>query len=67
MLTVRGPAPDALDHCLATLKAYVETVGGHGHAQHPTAVMAKMYEAFLYGFWAPFANQYAAAMSTPTT
>jgi hypothetical protein len=62
-----NPAPEALNHCLATLEAYVETVEDHGHTQHPTAVMAQMYEAFLYGFWAPFANQYAAAMSTPST
>jgi len=28
--------------------------------------MAQMYEAFLYGFWAPFANQYAEALSSPS-
>jgi len=67
LVATDNPTAEALDHCLATLEAYVETVEDHGHTQHPTAVMAQMYEAFLYGFWAPFANQYAAAMSTPST
>jgi hypothetical protein len=58
--------PEVLDHCLATIEAYVETVQDHGHTQTENAVMAQMYEAFLYGFWAPFANQYAAELSSPS-
>ncbi len=60
------PTPEILDHCLDTLEAYIETVENHGHTQTPTAVMAQMYEAFLYGFWAPFAAQYAAALASPS-
>jgi len=60
------PTPEILDHCLKTLEDYVETVENHGHTQTPDAVMAQMYEAFLYGFWAPFANQYAEALSSPS-
>jgi len=60
------PTPEILDHCLATIEAYIETVQDHGHTQTPVAVMAQMYEAFLYGFWAPFANQYAEALSSPS-
>src|SRR6056297_3497032 len=60
------PTPEILDHCLATIEAYIETVQDHGHTQTETAVMAQMYEAFLYGFWAPFANQYAEALSSPS-
>jgi len=60
------PTPEILDHCLATIEAYIETVRDHGHTQTPVAVMAQMYEAFLYGFWAPFANQYAEALSSPS-
>ena len=60
------PTPEVLDHCLDTIESYVETVKNHGYTQTPTAVMAQMYEAFLYGFWAPFANQYAEALSSPS-
>ncbi|SEW01523.1 phospholipase D-like domain-containing protein [Halobacterium jilantaiense] len=60
------PTPEVLDHCLGTIEDYIETVENHGHTQSETAVMAQMYEAFLYGFWAPFANQYAEAMSSPS-
>ncbi|MFC7199018.1 hypothetical protein [Halospeciosus flavus] len=60
------PTPEILNHCLATIEAYIETVRDHGHTQSETAVMAQMYEAFLYGFWAPFANQYAEALSSPS-
>ena len=60
------PTPEVLDHCLSTIEDYIETVENHGHTQSETAVMAQMYEAFLYGFWAPFANQYAEAMSSPS-
>ncbi|WP_254768439.1 hypothetical protein [Salinilacihabitans rarus] len=60
------PTPEVLDHCLDTIESYVETVENHGYTQTPTAVMAQMYEAFLYGFWAPFANQYAEALSSPS-
>ncbi len=60
------PTPEILDHCLETIEDYIETVENHGHTQTETAVMAQMYEAFLYGFWAPFANQYAEAMSSPS-
>lgn len=60
------PTPEILNHCLDTIEAYIETVHDHGHTQMETAVMAQMYEAFLYGFWAPFANQYAEALSSPS-
>jgi hypothetical protein len=60
------PTPEILDHCLATIEDYINTVEDHGHTQSETAVMAQMYEAFLYGFWAPFANQYAEALSSPS-
>jgi len=60
------PTPEILDHCLATIEDYIQTVEDHGHTQSETAVMAQMYEAFLYGFWAPFANQYAEALSSPS-
>ncbi|ERG93951.1 hypothetical protein [Haloquadratum walsbyi] len=60
------PTPRVLDHCLETIEDYIETVENHGHTQSETAVMAQMYEAFLYGFWAPFANQYAEALSSPS-
>jgi hypothetical protein len=60
------PTPEVLNHCLETLEDYIETVENHGHTQSETAVMAQMYEAFLYGFWAPFANQYAEALSSPS-
>ena len=60
------PTPEVLDHCLGTIEDYIETVENHGHTQSETAVMAQMYEAFLYGFWAPFANHYAEALSSPS-
>ncbi len=60
------PTPEVLDYCLDTIEAYVETVRDHGYTQTPDAVMAQMYEAFLYGFWAPFANQYAKELSSPS-
>ncbi|WP_135829601.1 phospholipase D-like domain-containing protein [Halorussus halobius] len=60
------PTSEVLDHCLKTIEDYIETVQNHGHTQSETAVMAQMYEAFLYGFWAPFANQYAEALSSPS-
>lgn len=60
------PTPEVLNHCLDTIEAYIETVRDHGHTQSETAVMAQIYEAFLYGFWAPFANQYAEALSSPS-
>jgi len=60
------PTQEVLDHCLGTIEDYIETVENHGHTQSETAVMAQMYEAFLYGFWAPFANQYAEALSSPS-
>jgi hypothetical protein len=67
LVATNEPTPEALDHCLETLEAYVETVEQYGHTNNTTPVMAQMYEAFLYGFWAPFANQYAEALSTPST
>ncbi len=60
------PTPEVLNHCLETIEDYIETVENHGYTQSETAVMAQMYEAFLYGFWAPFANQYAEALSSPS-
>jgi hypothetical protein len=66
LVATNPPTPDLLDYCLDTIESYVETVENHGYTQSPTAIMAQMYEAFLYGFWAPFANQYADAISSPT-
>ena len=66
LVATEDPTPAVLDHCLSTIEAYIETVEEHGHTQTETAVMAQMYEAFLYGFWAPFANQYAKALSSPS-
>ena len=66
LVATEEPTPAVLDHCLETIEDYIETVENHGHTQSETAVMAQMYEAFLYGFWAPFANQYAEAMSSPS-
>jgi len=60
------PTSEVLNHCLDTIESYIETVRDHGRTQSETAVMAQMYEAFLYGFWAPFANQYAASLSSPS-
>jgi len=60
------PTPEVLGHCLETIEDYIETVENHGYTQSETAVMAQMYEAFLYGFWAPFANQYAEVLSSPS-
>lgn len=66
LVSTDEPTPEILDHCLGTIEDYIETVEDHGHTQTETAVMAQMYEAFLYGFWAPFANQYAEALSSPS-
>ena len=66
LVATDDPTPDVLNHCLETIEDYIETVENHGHTQSETAVMAQMYEAFLYGFWAPFANQYAEALSSPS-
>jgi hypothetical protein len=66
LVATDGPTPDVLNHCLETIEDYIETVEKHGHTQSETAVMAQMYEAFLYGFWAPFANQCAEALSSPS-
>jgi len=66
LVATEEPAPAVLNHCLETIEDYIETVENHGHTQSETAVMAQMYEAFLYGFWAPFANQYAEALSSPS-
>ncbi|WP_256685068.1 hypothetical protein [Halococcus qingdaonensis] len=66
LVATEDPTSGVLNHCLETIEEYIETVENHGHTQSETAVMAKMYEAFLYGFWAPFANQYAEALSSPS-
>jgi hypothetical protein len=66
LVATDDPTPAVLNHCLETIEDYIETVENHGHTQSETAVMAQMYEAFLYGFWAPFANQYAEALSSPS-
>ena len=66
LVATAEPTPEVLDHCLETIEDYIRTVENHGHTQSETAVMAQMYEAFLYGFWAPFANQYAESMSSPS-
>ncbi|WP_262178400.1 hypothetical protein [Haloarcula laminariae] len=66
LVATDDPTPAVLNHCLETIEDYIETVENHGHTQSETAVMGQMYEAFLYGFWAPFANQYAEALSSPS-
>jgi len=66
LVATDDPTPEVLNHCLETIEDYIETVEKHGHTQSETAVMAQMYEAFLYGFWAPFANQYAEELSSPS-
>ena len=66
LVATDDPTPEVLNHCLKAIEDYIETVEHHGHTQSETAVMAQMYEAFLYGFWAPFANQYAEALSSPS-
>ncbi|GAA0290404.1 phospholipase D-like domain-containing protein [Halarchaeum salinum] len=66
LVATDDPTPEVLNHCLDTIESYIETVDDHGHTQSEQAVMAQMYEAFLYGFWAPFANQYADALSSPS-
>lgn len=65
-VTGNNPSPDILDHCLETIEDYIETVMAHGHTQREEAVMAQMYEAFIYGFWAPFVNEYAEAQASPS-
>lgn len=66
LVATEEPTPEILDHCLETIEDYILTVQDHGHTQSETAVMAQMYEAFLYGFWAPFVNQYAESQSSPS-
>jgi hypothetical protein len=66
LVATDDPTPEVLNHCLETIEDYIETVENHGYTQSETAVMAQMYETFLYGFWAPFANQYAEALSSPS-
>ncbi|WP_323676905.1 hypothetical protein [Halorubellus sp. PRR65] len=51
--------PAVLDAALANIEEYVETVDKWGETNNPQAVMAHMYEAILYGLWAPFVNLYA--------
>ncbi len=53
------PTPEALDHALANIEAYIETVDKWGETNNETAVMAHMYEGVLYGLWSPFVNLYA--------
>ena len=53
------PSPEALDHALANIEAYIETVDKWGETNNETAVMAHMYEGVLYGLWSPFVNLYA--------
>ena len=66
LVATEEPTSEVLNHCLETIEDYILTVRNHGHTQSEEAVMAQMYEAFLYGFWAPFANQYAEALSSPS-
>ncbi|WP_254821905.1 restriction endonuclease PLD domain-containing protein [Haloglomus halophilum] len=66
LVATESPDPEVLDHCLSTIEEYLETVDDHGYTQNSEAIMAQMYEAFLYGFWAPFANQYAESLSSPS-
>jgi truncated hemoglobin YjbI len=53
------PDPAVLDAALSNIEAYVETVDRWGETNNPLAVKAHMYEAILYGLWAPFVNLYA--------
>lgn len=55
----QDPSSDVLDRALANVEAYVETVDRWGETNNPRAVKAHMYEAVLYGLWAPFINLYA--------
>ncbi|MDS0300924.1 phospholipase D family protein [Halogeometricum sp. S1BR25-6] len=48
-----------IDHALADLEAYFETVEEHGDSNDYRAVKAHMFEALLWFFWAPFVNKYA--------
>jgi hypothetical protein len=69
MSTARGrPTPEALDRCLAVIEQFIETAR-FGNVPNETVregVKAQMYEAFIYGFWAPFASEYASALAKPS-
>lgn len=54
-----SPTPAALNAALTNLEDYFETVDRWGTTNQPTAVKAHMYEAILFGLWAPFVNLYA--------
>lgn len=51
--------PGTLDAALACVEEYVETVNDHGNSGDKPGVKAQMYEALLWFFWAPFAEEYA--------
>lgn len=60
--------PDTLDMCLDHLERYITTVDRWGYnTTTQTAVKAHMYEALLFGMWAPFVNLYAQALDGPAT
>jgi hypothetical protein len=69
MSTARAkPTPDALDRCLSVLEQFIETArfGNVPNEDTREAVKAQMYEAMIYGFWAPFASEYAGALARPS-
>ncbi|SIS21104.1 restriction endonuclease PLD domain-containing protein [Natronorubrum thiooxidans] len=53
------PDPEVLDAALENIENYIQTVERWGETNNERAVMAHMYEAVLYGLWAPFINLYA--------
>ncbi|MFB6284685.1 MAG: hypothetical protein ABEK59_12280 [Halobacteria archaeon] len=58
----------ALDKCLEHLERYITTVDRWGYnTTTQTAVKAHMYEAILFGMWAPFVNLYAEVLDGPAT
>lgn len=57
-----------LNACLDHLERYITTVDRWGYnTTTQTAVKAHMYEALLFGMWAPFVNLYAEALNGPAT
>ncbi len=52
--------PEKMDTALEYVEEYIETVDKYGNTENATAVKAQMYEALLWFFWSPFAEEYAA-------
>ena len=53
------PSQETLNAAIRNIEQYIETVEKWGETNNEKAVMAHMYEAVLYGLWAPFVNLYA--------